>query len=70
MADTGVLGLTATHTIDQVDAADILVVPGGVDGTLAAADEKIQEWVRMIDANSTWTTSVCTGSLTSDQLAS
>ena len=30
MADTGVLGLTATHTIDQVDAADILVVPGGV----------------------------------------
>ena len=64
MADTGVLGLTATHTIDQVDAADILVVPGGVDGTFAAAaDEKIQEWVRMIDANSTWTTSVCTGSL-------
>ena len=41
MADTGVLGLTATHTIDQVDAADILVVPGGVDGTFAAAaDEK------------------------------
>ena len=64
MADTGVLGLTATHTIDQVDAADILVVPGGVDGTFAAAaDETIQEWVRMIDANSTWTTSVCTGSL-------
>lgn len=64
MADTGVLGLTATHTIDQVDSADILVVPGGVAGTFAAAaDEEIQEWVRTIDAGSTWTTSVCTGSL-------
>ena len=64
MADTGVLGLTATHTIDQVDSADVLVVPGGVAGTFAAAaDEEIQEWVRTIDAGSTWTTSVCTGSL-------
>ena len=64
MADTGVLGLTATHTIDEVDAADILVVPGGVAGTFAAAaDEEILEWVRSIDAGSTWTTSVCTGSL-------
>ena len=64
MADTGVLGLTATHTIDEVDAADILVVPGGVAGTFAAAaDEEILEWVRAIDAGSTWTTSVCTGSL-------
>ncbi|MEM9468389.1 MAG: DJ-1/PfpI family protein [Actinomycetota bacterium] len=64
MADTGVLGVTATHTIDQVDAADILVVPGGVAGTFAAAgDEEILEWIRTIDAGSTWTTSVCTGSL-------
>ena len=64
MADTGVLGLTATHTIDEVDAADILVVPGGVAGTFAAAaDEEILDWVRAIDAGSTWTTSVCTGSL-------
>ena len=47
MADTGVLGLTATHTIDQVDAADILVVPGGVDGTFAAADDDWEE--RILD---------------------
>jgi len=64
MADTGTLGLTATHTIDQVDAADILVVPGGVAGTFAAAaDDEILAWVRHIDTTSTWTTSVCTGSL-------
>lgn len=64
MADTGVLGLTATHTIDQVDTADIVVVPGGVAGTFAAAaDDETLEWMRMIDASSTWTTSVCTGAL-------
>ncbi len=64
MADTGVLGVTPTHTIDQVDHADVLVVPGGVAGTFAAAaDDEILEWVRTIDAGSTWTTSVCTGSL-------
>ena len=64
MAVTGVLGLTASHTIDQVEAADVLVVPGGVAGTFAAAaDGEILEWVRTIDAGSTWTTSVCTGSL-------
>ena len=59
MADTGVLGLTATHTIDQVDTADIVIVPGGVAGTFAAAaDDEILEWLRMIDAGSTWPTSV------------
>lgn len=64
MADTGVLGLTATHTIDQVDTADIVIVPGGVAGTFAAAaDDETLEWMRMIDASSTWTTSVCTGAL-------
>jgi len=64
MADTGALGLTATHTIDQIESADILVVPGGLAGTFAAAaDEEILDWVRSIDSGATWTTSVCTGSL-------
>ena len=63
-ADTGALSVSPTHTIDEVDAADVLVVPGGLEGTFAAADDdEILDWVRRIDAASTWTTSVCTGSL-------
>jgi len=64
MADTGALGLTATHTIDQIDAVDVLVVPGGLEGTFAAAaDQETTDWVRAVAEHATWTTSVCTGSL-------
>lgn len=64
MADTGALGLTPTHAMSDVDACDILVVPGGLEGTFAAAaDEDILEWIRSVTADATWITSVCTGSL-------
>jgi len=63
-ADTGVLGLTASHAMNDVDACDVLVVPGGVAGTFAAAaDEEILAWIRSVSAGATWVTSVCTGSL-------
>jgi len=63
-ADTGVLGLTATHAMADVDACDVLVVPGGLEGTFAAAaDEEILDWIRAVTADATWITSVCTGSL-------
>ena len=63
-ADTGVLGLTATHAMADVDACDVLVVPGGLEGTFAAAaDEETLEWIRRVTADATWITSVCTGSL-------
>jgi putative intracellular protease/amidase len=64
MADTGALGLTATHAMADVDSCDVLVVPGGVAGTFAAAaDEAILDWVRRMASTATWVTSVCTGSL-------
>jgi putative intracellular protease/amidase len=64
MADTGVLGLTATHALADVDSCDVLVVPGGMDGTFAAAaDEEILSWIRAVTADATWITSVCTGAL-------
>lgn len=64
MADTGVLGLTATHAMADVDSCDVLVVPGGMDGTFAAAaDEEILSWIRAVTADATWITSVCTGAL-------
>ncbi len=63
-ADTGVLGLTATHAMADVDSCDVLVVPGGLEGTFAAAaDEEILDWIRAVTADAEWITSVCTGSL-------
>jgi len=51
------------HTvIDSVQQLDILVVPGGFKGTiLGAYDERLLNWIRQIDQNSVFTTSVCTG---------
>ncbi len=63
-ADTRALGLTATHTIAEIDSCDVLVVPGGTEGTrIAAADEEILAWIRSMAETATWITSVCTGSL-------
>ena len=63
-ADTGALGVAPTHAMADVDHADVLVVPGGLEGTFAAAaDESILEWTRTIARGCDWTTSVCTGSL-------
>lgn len=63
-ADTGVLGLTATHAMVDVESCDVLVVPGGMAGTFAAAaDPEILDWIRAVTADATWITSVCTGAL-------
>jgi transcriptional regulator GlxA family with amidase domain len=61
----GFLALHADADIASVRHADILIVPGGHRRGLAATipDPDVQEWVRAIDADSRWTTSVCTGSL-------
>jgi transcriptional regulator GlxA family with amidase domain len=60
--DTRLLGLVADHSIADVDAVDVLVVPGGNDAP-QRENAKVLEWVRRIDEKTTWTTSVCTGSL-------
>lgn len=49
-------------TIDKVKQLDILIIPGGFKGTIEAAyNEKLQDWIRMIDKNSKYTCGVCTG---------
>jgi transcriptional regulator GlxA family with amidase domain len=60
--DNGRLQLVAEKTLDEVPSPDILVVPGG-SGTTDAADAATLGWIRKAHATSTWTTSVCTGSL-------
>jgi transcriptional regulator GlxA family with amidase domain len=60
--DTRALGLVADRSIEDLTAADVLVVPGGND-EVVRRNERLLAWVRTVDATTQWTTSVCTGSL-------
>jgi putative intracellular protease/amidase len=61
--DSRMVGLQADASFDEIDAADVLVVPGGWGTRAAMADEPLLDWVRRIHASTQWTASVCTGSL-------
>lgn len=61
--DSGSLALVADRAFTDVPAPDILVVPGGPGQSDNMANETLLAWLRSADAASTWTTSVCTGSL-------
>ncbi|KOX15800.1 DJ-1/PfpI family protein [Nocardiopsis sp. NRRL B-16309] len=47
----------------EVERAEVVVVPGGPGQVHHMDGGPVQEWVRAVDATSTWTASVCTGSL-------
>jgi putative intracellular protease/amidase len=61
--DLGSLGLHVDATLDEVTAADVVLVPGGIGQQAHMKDGAVHDWLRALDAGSTWTTSVCTGSL-------
>jgi putative intracellular protease/amidase len=61
--DTGRLGISADATLEEVPEPDILLIPGGEGNRPLLHDEDVLDWVRHVHENSTWTTSVCTGSL-------
>ncbi|OAH12520.1 DJ-1/PfpI family protein [Streptomyces jeddahensis] len=61
--DTGALAITADKTLAEVTRPDIVVVPGGPGQTPQMENDTLLDWLRTTDATSTWTTSVCTGSL-------
>ncbi|MEU3336880.1 DJ-1/PfpI family protein [Streptomyces sp. NPDC002144] len=61
--DNGTLALTADRTFADVPAPDVVVVPGGPGQSPQMENAALLEWIRAADATSTWTTSVCTGSL-------
>lgn len=62
-ADSGVLVVGATHSFDETPSPDILLVPGGMTSTEHARDEKLLSWIGAAHRSTTWTTSVCSGSL-------
>lgn len=61
--DTGNLALTADRTLADVPSPDIVIVPGGPGQSEQMENTALLDWLRAADATSTWTTSVCTGSL-------
>lgn len=61
--DSGSLALVAERTLADVPAPDLVIVPGGPGQSAQMENETLLGWLRAADAGSTWTTSVCTGSL-------
>jgi transcriptional regulator GlxA family with amidase domain len=61
--DSGALGLNADHALEEAGEPDIVLVPGGEGSEELMEDEATLSWLRRIDEGTTWTTSVCTGSL-------
>jgi putative intracellular protease/amidase len=61
--DTKQLALVADYTLDEVPRPDILVMPGGFGTRELVDDPDVVDWVRDVHEHTTWTTSVCTGSL-------
>ena len=62
--DSGAFSIGVDHKLADVPRPDVIVVPGGLAGTFAAAkDPEILDWVRDAHAGSRYSTSVCTGSL-------
>jgi putative intracellular protease/amidase len=59
------IGVAADVAMADVDpsSVEVLVVPGGFGTRPLMKDEAVLSWVRAVHATSTWTTSVCTGSL-------
>jgi transcriptional regulator GlxA family with amidase domain len=61
--DQGNVLFNAQHSLQDVEAADILFVPGSSNNRHVIKDGETLEWLRKIDRTTRWTTSVCTGSL-------
>jgi transcriptional regulator GlxA family with amidase domain len=62
--DTGGLTVIAERSLDEVAAPDVVVVPGGYGNrSLLEPDGPYVSWLRGAHETSTWTASVCTGSL-------
>jgi transcriptional regulator GlxA family with amidase domain len=61
--DQGSLTLMAEASLAETTAPDIVLVPGGPGRLAGETHDELVEWLRAVDDNTTWTTSVCTGAL-------
>jgi putative intracellular protease/amidase len=64
ISDTHFLKLVAEYDISEIQSADILVIPGSVIGFIRESkDASVLNWIQQIHQTTTWTTSVCSGSV-------
>jgi putative intracellular protease/amidase len=61
--DNGMLALTAERALDDLPHPEVIVMPGGQGTRALMHDERMLDWVRAAHETSSFTTSVCTGSL-------
>ncbi|WKK24957.1 DJ-1/PfpI family protein [Streptomyces olivoreticuli] len=61
--DSGKLAVLADASLAEVGSPDIVVVPGAPDTSGPVKSAAVREWLTAVDRTTTWTTSVCTGSL-------
>ncbi|MEM6806222.1 MAG: DJ-1/PfpI family protein [Bacteroidota bacterium] len=63
-ADSQFVHLNAKYSIEEVEKADILLIPGSTIGFVKeAANKKVLDWIRKVDQHTKKTVSVCTGSI-------
>ena len=61
--ENGMLALVADRALVDLPHPYVIVVPGGYGTRALLGEERILAWLRQAHAHSSWTTSVCTGSL-------
>ena len=61
--DTAMLAVTVDARLDEVDAPDVVVVPGGPGSRDKLEPGPLHAWLSRVHETTDWTTSVCTGSL-------
>lgn len=61
--DNGMLTILAEGALSDMPRPDLLLVPGGPGEVVQRAGGPVRDWLVEADRTSTWTTSVCTGSL-------
>lgn len=61
--DNGILAIVADEVLRDVEATDLLVVPGGPGSGALGEDDAVGAHLRRLDAQSQITATVCTGAL-------
>jgi putative intracellular protease/amidase len=61
--ENGMLGVTCDATFDEIEAPDVVVVPGGIGTRQLIHDDAIRGWLQAVHPGTKLTTSVCTGAL-------
>jgi len=63
VTDTGFLTLEAKRSLSEIAVTDLLLIPGGPGDAAVRANSALTSEIRRLHESTTFTTSVCTGSL-------